>query len=422
MKKLRMFILAFLLVLSGMTFNVNLDSFVNNEKPLEFKTKVYASDVEGFGTITIVKEVEDNKGNDVDEFTIVIKDESGTQVAEVTLKDGGIDTIGLPYGEYTIQETHIPSNYEFLRISVEGEAEWLKYADTGKINLNSDFYDITATVVNRLKPTPPPSNREPRIKLEKTVYPTKAKVGDIVEYILIVKNTGDYTLRNVTITDPILEKLGELDEFKLDRLGTGDSKTVNVRYIIPLGASGQLENTATVTGRRLTKNEKVSDTDSAVLEIVENPAIGMVKSVNKTLVEPGETVDYSFIVTNIGEEDLQKVVVTDLLFGEEWKHEIGNLKVGEKSTFTQSYTVTEDASGNIENIAIVTGSHGDKNVMAIGKANIDIQVPPEPEKPEEPEEPLPDLPHTGGPVQPEILYAGMGGLILLIGKMLRNKK
>lgn len=322
MKKLGMFCLAFLLVLSGMTFNVNLDSFVNNEKPLEFKTQVYATG---------------------------------------------------DYGDEEGEPTPPP-------------------------------------------PPPPPPSYYARIKLEKTVSPTKAKVGDIVEYTLIVKNTGDYTLCNVTITDSIL---GELDEFKLGTLTIGESKTVNVRYITPLGASGQLENTATVTGKN--GSLKVSDTDSAVLEII-TPAIGMVKLVNKTLVEPGETVDYTFIIANIGNVELEKVVVTDPLFGEEWKYEIGNLKVGEHLNFTQSYTVTEDASGNIENIAIATGSHEDTTVRAIGKENIDILVPPEPEEPEEPEEPLPDLPHTGGPVEPEILFAGMGGLLLLIGKMLRNKK
>jgi len=69
----------------------------------------------------------------------------------------------------------------------------------------------------------------PDIKVIKSANATKAYAGDIIEYTIVVKNTGDCPLYNVNVTDTLQGNIwtGTLD--------VGESKTFTLTYTVKVG-------------------------------------------------------------------------------------------------------------------------------------------------------------------------------------------
>lgn len=90
-----------------------------------------------------------------------------------------------------------------------------------------------------------------------------------------------------------------------------------------------------------------------------NPAISLIKKVNKEFFRPGETASYEVIVTNIGDVDLKDGIVTDIMDDDEDTlmvlGKFDHLAVGESITYNYEFTVpTTDKNGTKhENIATV---------------------------------------------------------------------
>ena len=111
------------------------------------------------------------------------------------------------------------------------------------------------------------------------------------------------------------------------------------------------------------QGDPATDTDSHDEPLPQNPAIDIVKSGawvdgdGDGIADPGELINYTFTVTNIGNVTLTNVTVTDpsvtVVGGP-----IATLAVGasDSTTFTGSYTITQadiDA-GNVLNTALAT--------------------------------------------------------------------
>ncbi|MGZ4127955.1 MAG: DUF7507 domain-containing protein, partial [Actinomycetota bacterium] len=101
----------------------------------------------------------------------------------------------------------------------------------------------------------------PAITIVKTVNPTSGNPGDTVTYTYVVKNTGDVTLTNVTVTD---DKLGTIATGLT--LDPGESVTLHKTVKLP-NAAGLLVNVGTATGTD-TLGKKVSAQDNASVTIV----------------------------------------------------------------------------------------------------------------------------------------------------------
>jgi hypothetical protein len=145
--------------------------------------------------------------------------------------------------------------------------------------------------------------------------------------------------------------------------------------------NNQLNNTATVTGTF--DGSPVTDNDDAVVTISTDggggdqntPGIEITKTVNPTTAKVGDTVTYSFTVTNTGNVDLTDVEITDPLFGEGWSIDIGDLAAGATSqVYTQTYTIKAgDVSNNqVNNTATVTGAFDQITVNDTDNATVTI--------------------------------------------------
>ena len=215
----------------------------------------------------------------------------------------------------------------------------------------------------------------PKLELTKTVEPSESKAGNTVTYTFTVKNTGNVDLNNVVVTDPMFE---ENWSHAVGFLGLGEKKNVTQSYTIPKdNEAGTITNTATATGSY--KEHDAEATATADLTIIEErPAIELIKTVEPSEAKAHQEVTYKFVVKNIGDAALNNVVVTDPMFGADWKYPLGVLGLGENKTreFTHKFTIPAGTqSGTIENTAIAKGWYGESDndvVEATTTANLTI--------------------------------------------------
>jgi hypothetical protein len=190
----------------------------------------------------------------------------------------------------------------------------------------------------------------PAIKVEKS-GPAEAHEGDTVTYTFKVTNTGDVALTNVTVVDDKLGSVGTISS-----LDVGASTTLTKDFTIP-SPSTSVDNTVTACGTD-PLSVKVCDDDHHHLT-PKHPAITVVKSgpANATA---GQTVTYTFKVTNTGDIDLTNVQVTDDKLGSIGT--IASLPIGASTTLTKDFTVPSGLTAV------------DNTVTACGTDTLSLQV------------------------------------------------
>ena len=196
-------------------------------------------------------------------------------------------------------------------------------------DINAGVFDNTATV------TTDPRNGSPQLSVddaESVVLPTSASIsidkrndvldlggdglpnaGDTISYQFTVENTGSVTLTNVTVIDPLTTVTGGPVT-----LNPGDVDTTTFTAVHTLTQddidAGSYTNTAQVVGTAPTGNVTAQD---VITTTIPQPS-GL--SIDKTAVaqfggdgipQAGETIDYSFLVTNTGRITLTNVRIAD---------------------------------------------------------------------------------------------------------------
>jgi gliding motility-associated-like protein/uncharacterized repeat protein (TIGR01451 family) len=185
-----------------------------------------------------------------------------------------------------------------------------------------------------------------------------------INYTFEVTNTGQLTIKSLTITD---ERIGVTNLNVLpDSLGPGRKGTASVSYIISQEDidMGGVTNTAKVSGFNL-KGEPVEDVsgndvandDPTVTVIAHSPSVLIQKEavLYADAVVMYDEVSFNILVTNTGNTTLYNVLVEDPLTG--FMQETPQLPPGGSLNYTTSYIVqTSDATaGQFNNEAFVTG-------------------------------------------------------------------
>jgi len=225
-----------------------------------------------------------------------------------------------------------------------------------------------------------PLTTAPALSLEKTgtLEPgASGFAGDQVDFTFKITNTGNVTLTGVDIADSMsgLSSLtyvwpntnGEPD----GTLAPNEVATATATYTLtqPDINAGGIENTATASGTPPT-GPAVTSSDTANVPVEANPLIGIVKygQLHDASQPPkaGDTVDYTFTVTNNGNVTLSGVAISDALLGSaagtDYQWAAGStpdaLIPGGTAVATATYTLTQadiDA-GTLHNEATVTGT------------------------------------------------------------------
>jgi uncharacterized repeat protein (TIGR01451 family) len=225
----------------------------------------------------------------------------------------------------------------------------------------------------------------PALNVTKSALETSVgSAGDLIHYTIVVTNTGNVTLTGVSIDDPLLSDedcdgvLGAPFVKSGFTLAVGASLNCTGTYTVTQadidnngGGDGDIDNTVTADS-----NETGPDTASAVVPIVRNPGLNVVKTATSVdgdnqapflVDEAGDVITYSIVVSNTGNVTLTGVSVNDpLLSNEDCDGVAGapfvntgfTINVGGSLSCTGSYVVSQadldsngGGDGDIDNVA-----------------------------------------------------------------------
>ncbi|SRX51512.1 hypothetical protein AEQU1_00006 [Aequorivita sp. CIP111184] len=344
--------------------------------------------------------VNDTNGNgcaDVDEtisYTFTVFNLGNVTLSNVTVTDPLVSVVGGPItltpgatdgtsftATYTITQADIDAGEVINQATATG-------TDASGTTV-SDLSDDNSELEN--DPTITELCQNPAIALIKVGVPTDengngcADLGETIVYSFSVKNTGNVALTSVTITDPLVAVVGGPIN-----LATGEDDTTTFTAIYTITQTdvdaGFVENQAIADGiapngdvvSDLSDDNSYTENDPTIVNVCNIvPPVGMI-SLEKTGVfndengngasDVGETISYSFSITNTGQITLYNITITDLLPGIQiLGGPIAQLLPGETddTTFTAVYIINDQDIGNGEvvNQATVTGEDEDGNIV-----------------------------------------------------------
>jgi uncharacterized repeat protein (TIGR01451 family)/LPXTG-motif cell wall-anchored protein len=241
--------------------------------------------------------------------------------------------------------------------------------------------------------------------------PSFAAAGQTLHYRFVVTNTGNVTLTDLTVVDPLVG-LSAIS-CPASTLAPAASTTCTATYVTAQADvdAGQVVNTATATafapaaqGLAAAAVVTVSAQSSVTVPAVQAPGFQLVKSVEETTFSAGSTLHYRFLVTNTGNTTIQQLAVNDPLPGlSAVTCPVAALAPGESTTCTATYVATANdvANGRIVNTATVVGTPLQGVPLVSEPSTVEVAAvvtPPPPPPSTTPTEPsVPgELPATGG--------------------------
>ena len=185
------------------------------------------------------------------------------------------------------------------------------------------------------------------------------EAGDVITYSIVVTNTGNVTLHNVSVNDPLLANE--------DCDGVAGPPFVNTGFTLAAGASLNCTGTYTVTQADIDNNgggdgdidnvatadsdETGPDTDDETVPLSRAASLDVTKDAAESSVDAaGDVINYTIVVTNTGNTTLTGVSIDDpLLANEDCDGVAGvpfvktgfTLAPGATLTCTGTYTVTQ---------------------------------------------------------------------------------
>ncbi|WP_113663214.1 beta strand repeat-containing protein, partial [Pedobacter nanyangensis] len=190
------------------------------------------------------------------------------------------------------------------------------------------------------------------------------KAGDVINYSIEVENTGTSTLTNIIVTDAGADP-GSINPTSIATLAAGAKTTVTAQHTLTQTEvdAGSFSNQASAKGKDPLGNdvedEKSDDpststpNDPTIVTITSAPKITLVKS--GVLSSDGNTISYSFLITNTGNVTLNNIVLTDTKLGLNRTLTGISLAPGANRTETATYTLTQadKDAGKVTNSADV---------------------------------------------------------------------
>src|SRR5690606_1646784 len=207
-------------------------------------------------------------------------------------------------------------------------------------------------------------------------------VGETITYMFIVTNQGNVSINTVELIDPLLGSIPTLTSGDTDgdsQLDVTETWIYTANYTITQDDidTGLVSNQATATGIGvdgsnlvdLSDDNSVLEDNSTVTQLCQNTDIALLKTAvlndedGNGCTNVGETITYTFTVTNQGNISINAVGISDPLLSGILTNAIGDtdsdsqLDVNETWIYTADYTITQadiDA-GLVSNQAEVSG-------------------------------------------------------------------
>jgi uncharacterized repeat protein (TIGR01451 family) len=232
--------------------------------------------------------------------------------------------------------------------------------------------------------------------------------GTDVVYTIVVSNSGPFGVQNALVNDPlpagittaswtcgsptnggvcsVASGTGAIADVPVN-LAANSSVTFTLTMSVPADFTGDLVNTTTATNPSDVPDPDPSSNTSTDTDVLASPSMTIEKTGTLNDVDGdealdlGETISYSFLVTNNGNVTLTNVTVNDpLLTNASVALDQGpqTLAPGGTFTFTATYTPTQQDidNGSVTNTATATGT--DPNGGTPQSPPDSVTVPPDP--------------------------------------------
>ena len=210
-----------------------------------------------------------------------------------------------------------------------------------------------------------PATPSPALAIEKSADVTAgASAGQTITYTYAVRNSGNVTMNDVTVTD-VHGGSGTLSAITPTSVSLlpGETQDFTATYVVTqadVDAGTAITNTATANANPTTGNYlPVSDTESVAPETA-NPEITLTKQADQIAdIAVGDVITYTYTAENTGNVTLADVSISDAHSGTGSLSAISpftvaSLPIGGTASFTATYTVNQadiDAGGAITNTA-----------------------------------------------------------------------
>lgn len=236
--------------------------------------------------------------------------------------------------------------------------------------------------------------------------------GALVTYEYTVTNTGTVTVLRPHVLETGFGGSGAAPVAVCPqvRLAPGESTECTASYILTAAdfAAGRVVNTAHAEAARADDGDTVRSDNASATVTVPSSSLSLVKTATPKRATTGDTVTYSYRVTNTGGTLLHSVRVTETAFTGRGTAPVpvcpaNELAVGATIVCKATYKVTaaDTAAGHVDNTAVAQGiTPGGATVSA----NASSRVRTEASKP--------SLPATGAEVLP---FAGLGAALSAVG-------
>ncbi|WP_320668672.1 DUF7507 domain-containing protein [Patulibacter defluvii] len=330
-------------------------------------------------TITYSFEVTNSGKQPLADVTVDEGEFSGSgDLSEVTCPDTALD----PGESTTCTATYEVTQADVDRGSVENSATATGRPPSG---------DPVTSEPSRVEI---PAEPAPAIGLVKSAdTDTITHAGQRIIYSFVVANSGNVTLTDVTVAEGDFSGTGELSEItcpaEAGSLAPERSVTCTATYEVTQADvdRGSVENSATATGRPPSGDPVTSEPSRVEIPAEPAPAIALVKTADRSELVAGETVTYSFTVTNTGNVTLADVTVAEGDFSGTGElseitcpAEAASVAPQESVTCTATYAVTQaDVDrGSVENSATASGTPPAGDPVTSDRARARIPQDPKP--------------------------------------------
>jgi len=244
--------------------------------------------------------------------------------------------------------------------------------------------------------TPPssvtiPAVQTPAMTLVKTATPNQiAAAGASVVYTFRVTNTGNVTLNGITIDEGTFSGTGTLPEptCATTTLRPGQYVDCQATYVVTQADvdAGTLTNTATAEATTPGGSPLTSVPSTSTVDIPPAPGLTVEKTATPAeITEAGQTIDYSFVVTNTGNVTVADIEIDETAFtGSGGAPTVvcpqTSLAPEAEMTCTASYTVTQEDvdSGSIANTAVAGGTVPSGDPIDSPPSSVTVEIEPEP--------------------------------------------
>ncbi|MBE9603158.1 Ig-like domain-containing protein, partial [Pedobacter sp. MC2016-24] len=251
-------------------------------------------------------------------------------------------------------------------------------------NVHAESTDPTPTPGAPVDPTCTtctitPITQNPSLSLTKTaVAGTHNKIGDIINYNLVVKNTGNVTVTAIAITDANADA-GSISPALIASLAPNATANITAKHTVTQADldRGYVTNIAKADGKDPKGGNVHAEstdptptpgapvvpgcTNCTITPVEQKAAVALVKKVTNTgtgengVFVLGNQIEYTFTVTNTGNVSLKDLVLNDPLLNKPNITIPGVLLPGKSVSHVEKYTITaaDIAAGQVTNQAVI---------------------------------------------------------------------